>query len=305
VILPSFTFASTANAFVLRGAVPVFVDIERSTFNLDPLRVAEAVTSRTRAIVAVHYAGVPCDLDALTAIAANAGAMLIEDAAQSLLSTHNGRPLGTFGTLAALSFHQTKNISAGEGGALIVNDPRLVRRAEIIREKGTNRREFARGEVDKYTWFDIGSSYVASELIAAFLLAQLERAHELTQSRLALWNAYHSALATLEQHGDLQRPTTPGNGHIYAVLLASRDERTRVIAALRECGVSALFHYVPLHSSPAGRRYGRTSGSLEVTDDISDRLLRLPIWPQMTGSDVEIVVCALQEALATSRAAHG
>lgn len=302
VILPSFTFASTANAFVLRGAIPIFVDIESRTFNIDPSCVEAALTPRTRAIVAVHYAGVGCDMSALGALAAKSHAMIIEDAAQALLSTLGERPLGTFGAMSALSFHQTKNATAGEGGALLLNDPHLVRRAEVIREKGTNRREFYRGEVDKYTWVDVGSSYVPSELIAAFLLAQLERAEELTQRRVAVWDAYHIALAPLEQGGDLVRPHARGNAHMYSILLPTLEQRTRVMTALRDRGVSAVFHYVPLHSSPAGMRHGRTSGSLEVTNDVADRLLRLPIWPDMSSDDVAFVVDALAEVIAGSRA---
>jgi len=299
VIMPSFTFSSTANAFVLRGARPVFVDIDRRTLNIDPAAVAAAVTSRTRAIVPVHYAGEAADMDALESIARDAGAMIIEDAAQALLSSHQGRFLGSIGTMGALSFHQTKNVASGEGGALLINDPNLVERAEIVREKGTNRSRFHRGEVDKYTWVDIGSSYLPGELIAAFLFAQLEQAESITAKRLALWDRYHAALEWLEQEGRLVRSASRGNGHIYYVLLRSIEERTEVIDALRGKGIYAVFHYVPLHSAPAGIRYGRSSGTLNVTDDVSARLLRLPLWPDMTDDDVDVVAQALAVALRT------
>jgi dTDP-4-amino-4,6-dideoxygalactose transaminase len=297
VIMPSFTFSSTANAFVLRGARPVFVDVDRRTLNIDPAAAAAAVTPRTRAIVPVHYAGEAADMDAIESIARDADAMIIEDAAQALLSSYRGRPLGGIGTLGALSFHQTKNIASGEGGALLINDPRLIERAEIVWEKGTNRSRFHRGEVDKYTWVDIGSSYLPGELIAAFLFAQLEQAESITAKRLALWDRYHAALEWLEQEGRLVRSASRGNGHIYYVLLRSIEERTEVIDALRGKGIYAVFHYVPLHSAPAGMRYGRTHGTLSVTDDVSDRLLRLPLWPDMTGDDVTFVADALAVAL--------
>jgi dTDP-4-amino-4,6-dideoxygalactose transaminase len=298
VILPSFTFASTANAFVLRGATPVFVDIDPVTLNIDSQRAAAAVTARTKAIVPVHYAGVACDMDAIESLAREHGLIVIEDAAQALLSSHGQRPLGSIGALSALSFHQTKNITAGEGGALLINDPRLFARADVVREKGTNRGQFHRGEVDKYTWVDLGSSYLPGELMAAFLLAQLESAAEITAARHAVWARYHAALEPLERQGLLARPaTTDGNAHIYFILLRSLAERTEVIEALRRRDISAVFHYVPLHSSPAGRRYGRAAGTLAVTDEVSDRLLRLPLWPDMTEADVELVVDAVGAAL--------
>lgn len=301
VIMPSFTFPSTANAFVLRGAVPVFVDIEPRTLDIDPDALVAAVTSRTRAIVPVHYAGVACDMDAIFSIADRAGLMVIEDAAQALLSSYGTRLLGSLGAMAALSFHQTKNIASGEGGALLVNDPLLIERAEVVREKGTNRSRFYRGQVDKYTWVDVGSSYLPGELIAAFLFAQLQQAEQITALRTAAWERYHSALEPLEVTGRLVRPSQPagrrGNAHIYHILLRSIAERTEVIDALRRRGISAVFHYVPLHSSPAGRRYGRAAGSLPVTDDISDRLLRLPIWSDMTDGEVDLVVASVATAL--------
>jgi len=298
VILPSFTFSSTANAFVLRGAVPVFVDIDPLTLNLDPAHVKRAITARTRAIVPVHYAGVACAMDEIADIAANAGAVVIEDAAQALLSDHNGRPLGSLGATAALSFHETKNVTSGEGGCLLINDPSLVERAEILREKGTDRSRFHRGEVDKYTWVDIGSSFLTNEITAAFLLAQLEQSEEITARRRTVWEWYHETLAPLEIEGLLKRPTTgPANGHIYWILLPDLASRTEMIATLRQAGVSAVFHYIPLHSSPAGRRYGRAAGSLAVTDSISDRLLRLPLWPDMTREHVQFVVSTMTRVL--------
>lgn len=298
VILPSFTFVSTANAFVLRGAVPVFVDIEPDTLNLDPEQVRNAVTARTRAIVAVHYAGIACDMDALLEIGRSAGAMIIEDAAQALLADWKGRPLGSIGAMATFSFHETKNVTSGEGGCLLINDPALIERAEIVREKGTNRSRFHRGQVDKYTWVDLGSSYLPSELTAAFLLAQLEQSVEITAARRRIWDWYHEALEPLESDGLLTRPKTGGgNAHIYFVILPSLTRRTELIDSLKTNGVSAIFHYVPLHSSPAGRRYGRTSGSLAVTEDLSDRLLRLPLWADMTREDVHFVVGSMRRAL--------
>jgi dTDP-4-amino-4,6-dideoxygalactose transaminase len=300
VIMPSFTFSSTANAFVLRGATPVFVDIDPRTLNLDPELAAAAVTPRTKAIVPVHYAGVACDMDAIGELARRNGLMVVEDAAQGLLSTYRGRPLGSIGAVAALSFHQTKNVAAGEGGALLVNDASLAERAEIVREKGTNRSQFYRGQVDKYTWVDVGSSYLPGELIAAFLFAQLEHAEAITKARAEVWNEYHSALKPLEERG-LIRPyvpqEAPGNAHIYYVILPSLEIRTRAIDALRARGISAVFHYVPLHSAPAGIRYGRAAGELEVTNRVSERLLRLPIWPGLPREEIGTIAAVLEAAL--------
>lgn len=293
VIMPSFTFASTANAFVLRGAVPVFVDIEPRTLNIDLQLTAAAITPRTKAIVPVHYAGTACDMDSLMETARNAGLTVIEDAAQALLSTDRERPLGSIGAMATLSFHQTKNLAAGEGGALLVNDPKLIARAEIVREKGTNRSQFYRGEVDKYTWVDIGSSYLPGELIAAFLFSQLEHAAAITAARHVVWDRYHEVLRPLEREGVLVRPTIRGNAHIYYVILPSLEARTAAIEALHARDISAVFHYVPLHSSPAGIRYGRAAGELSVTNDVSQRLLRLPLWPDMSSEEVELVVESL------------
>jgi dTDP-4-amino-4,6-dideoxygalactose transaminase len=291
VIMPSFTFVSTANAFALRGAVPVFVDIRADTLNLDETLIEAAITPQTRAICVVHYAGVACEMDAINAIAAKHGLAVVEDAAQGIRSTYNGKPLGTLGALGALSFHETKNIISGEGGALLVADPRFVERAEIIREKGTNRSQFFRGQVDKYTWVEIGSSYLPSEILAAFLAAQIEEADSITERRLAIWQRYHVAFAVLEASGHLRRPIVPAhcthNAHMYYLLLRDLDTRTRFIATLKAAGIHCVFHYVPLHSAPAGRRHGRTSGSLAVTDRAGESLVRLPLWlPDMDQARV-------------------
>lgn len=282
VIMPSYTFVSTANAFVLRGAVPVFVDIRPDTLNLDERLIEAAITSRTRAIVPVHYAGVGCEMDTIMAIAEKHGLLVIEDAAQGVLSRYKGRPLGSIGHLATLSFHETKNITSGEGGALLINDDRLVARAEILREKGTNRKQFMHGLVDKYTWVDVGSSYLPGEIIAAFLLAQMEEATVITENRLTCWETYHQAFASAEARGWLRRPVVPDysdhNAHMYYVLLPSESARNGMIEKLREQGVISVFHYIPLHSSPAGLRFGRAEGELAVTNRISATLLRLPMY---------------------------
>ncbi len=282
IIMPSFTFVSTANAFVLRGGVPVFVDIRADTLNIDESKIEAAITPRTRAIVVVHYAGVACEMEAIQGIARRHGLLLIEDAAQAIGAAYRGRPLGGFGQLAALSFHETKNLISGEGGALLVNAPELAARAEILREKGTNRGAYFRGEVDKYTWVDIGSSFLPSDIIAAFLWAQLEQAEAIMARRQALWAKYHAAFEPLEQAGRLRRPSVPRdaapNAHSYFLLLADLATRQRFIDTLRPQGVHAVFHYVPLHSSPAGRKFGRASGSMQVTDSVADRLVRLPLW---------------------------
>jgi dTDP-4-amino-4,6-dideoxygalactose transaminase len=301
VIMPSFTFASTANAFVLRGGVPVFVDIEEQTLNIDGAEVRNAITEKSKAVVPVHYAGVGCEMDEIMQIAGEHGLLVIEDAAQGILAYYRGKPLGGIGHLAGLSFHETKNLMCGEGGALLVNERSLIERAEIIREKGTNRSQFFRGEVDKYTWVDLGSSYLPSELSAAFLWAQCERAEEIRKRRLAVWSQYHDAFLDLEQTGRVRRPVVPpdreGNGHLYYLLLTDLAERTRVLKELKEAGISAVFHYVPLHSSPAGRRFGRAVGDLPITEEIADRLIRLPLWVGMTEEEVNFVVVALREAL--------
>jgi dTDP-4-amino-4,6-dideoxygalactose transaminase len=294
VIMPSFTFVTTATAFVLRGATPVFVDVREDTLNLNVDLVTDALTDATAAIVAVDYAGVGCDYEELRALAADHRIPIIEDAAQGLMATRKGRPLGTHGGLGAFSFHETKNVTCGEGGALIINDSDLIDRAEIIRDKGTNRGRFERGEVAKYTWVDIGSSFSMSDLSAAFLWGQLEQAEEITASRLAVWSRYHEAFAELEDRGLLRRPIVPPscvhNAHMYYVLLPSYENRRRVLSELRERGINTVFHYVPLHSSPAGMRYGTAPSPLPVTDDLSARLLRLPLWAGMDDRTVETVI---------------
>lgn len=282
VIMPSYTFVSTANAFVLRGAVPVFVDIRQDTLNLDEGLIEGAITARTKAIVVVHYAGVACAMDAIMAIAERHGLMVIEDAAQAVMSRYRDRALGGIGHLSAFSFHETKNVIAGEGGALLINDDRFVERAEIVWEKGTDRSRFFRGEVDKYTWVDVGSSYLPGELIAAFLWAQLQQAETITQRRLAIWTRYHEAFAPLERRGVLRRPRVPAdcqhNAHMYYLLLRDQARRDAFIAAMRDCGIMCVFHYVPLHTAPAGRRFCRTHGRLTVTEESAARLVRLPLW---------------------------
>jgi dTDP-4-amino-4,6-dideoxygalactose transaminase len=282
VIMPSYTFVSTANAFVLRGGVPVFVDIRPDTLNIDETAIEAAITPRTKAIVPVHYAGVACEMDAIMDIARRHDLLVIEDAAQGIMSAYKGRSLGSIGHMGAYSFHETKNIISGEGGALLVNDGRFAERAEIIREKGTNRSQFFRGQVDKYTWVDIGSSYLPGEVIAAFLWAQMEEAATITNLRLGIWDQYHAALESFEEAGMLRRPIVSAhcqhNAHMYYVLLDSLEQRTAAIAQMKAQDVSTVFHYVPLHISPFGRNYGRTAGSLKNTLQISDRLLRLPLW---------------------------
>jgi dTDP-4-amino-4,6-dideoxygalactose transaminase len=293
VIMPSYTFVSTANAFVLRGGIPVFVDIRPDTLNIDETLIEAAVTTRTKAIVPVHYAGVACEMDAIMSIAQRHKLLVIEDAAQAVMSAYKSKPLGTIGHLGAYSFHETKNIISGEGGALLVNDDRFAERAEIIREKGTNRSQFFRGQIDKYTWVDIGSSYLPGEVIAAFLWAQMEEAQSITQKRLDIWHRYHKALAPLEDAGKLRRPIVPAdcqhNAHMYYILLESLKKRTEAIARLKEQGVNAVFHYVPLHSSPAGKRFGRPNGELRYTDNLADRLLRLPLWVGMDEAQDRVI----------------
>ena len=298
VILPSYTFVSTANAFVLRGAVPVFVDVRADTLNLDEQQVEQAITPRTRAIVPVHYAGVACAMDPILDIARRHDLLVIEDAAQAVMASYRGRPLGSLGQLGAFSFHETKNIMSGEGGAMLVNDPALASRAEIVREKGTNRSQFFRGQVDKYTWVDVGSSFLPGEMVAAFLAAQLTEAEAITARRLTLWRRYHAAFGDLEQAGRLRRPVIPAdctnNAHMYYLLLPSRAERTGFIDHMKARDIQCVFHYVPLHSAPYGRRTGRTSGSLHVTEDIADRLVRLPLWVGLDDQLDRVIESALE-----------
>ena len=298
VIMPSFTFTSTANAVALRAAVPVFVDIDPDTLNIDPTLVEAAITSKTKAIFAVHYAGFPADMDVLSQIAKAHDLLLVEDAAQALGSTYKGRQAGTLGDMATFSFHETKNIISGEGGALVLNDPNLIARAEIIREKGTNRSSFFRGQVDKYTWVDIGSSFLPGELIAAFLYGQLEQEPEIRARRLAQFDKYSEAFAGLENAGHLRcakaPPHTTGNGHMFYLRLPDRGARDTLIAHLRSCEIFAPFHYIPLHSAPAGLKYGRVNGALPITDHISDTLVRLPIFYSL-GDDIDKVISAVHE----------
>ena len=286
---------------MLRGATPVFVDVREDTLNLDETLVGAAVTDHTRALVPVHYGGVACAMDELASLAGNYNLHVIEDAAHALGATLNGRLLGTYGELSALSFHETKNVICGEGGALVVNDPALAERAEIIHEKGTNRRAFFRGQVDKYTWVDTGSSFPASELSAAFLWAQLERFDWLNEQRVAVWERYHEGFEQLERDGALRRPFVPEgarhNAHLYYLLLPDEDRRQRLIEELSRRQIASVFHYVPLHSSPAGRRFGRAAGELPVTADVSARLVRLPLWIGMTDPQIDHVITSVQQIL--------
>jgi dTDP-4-amino-4,6-dideoxygalactose transaminase len=301
VIMPSYTFVSTANAFVLRGGVPVFVDIRPDTLNIDEKKIEAAITPKTKAIVPVHYAGVACEMDVIMEIAKRHDLLVIEDAAQGVFAHYKGRPLGTIGHLGCYSFHETKNVISGEGGALLINDSRFVERAEIIREKGTNRSQFFRGQVDKYTWVDVGSSYLPGEVIAAFLWAQLEDAHNITESRMTAWSKYHDLLKPLEDQGKIARPFLPEdcefNAHMYYLLLSPSIDRQALIEKLKQENIHAVFHYVPLHSSPAGKKYGRVSESMINTDEISERLLRLPLWCGLTQEEQTIIVKCLEEAI--------
>lgn len=301
VIMPSYTFVSTASAFVLRGATPVFVDIRQDTLNIDENLIEQAITPETRAIVPVHYAGVGCNMDKIMDIADRHGLDIVEDAAQGIMGAYKGKPLGTFGRFGALSFHETKNIISGEGGALLINNPEDGGRAEIIRDKGTNRSKFFKGEIDKYTWVDNGSSFLPGEIIAAFLYAQLEEAEKIQNMRLTVWNYYHRELEELEWDGLLQRPFIPQeckhNAHLYYIRLPEHIDRDLVLAKLKEKNIHAVFHYIPLHSSPAGRKYGRTASSMAMTDKASSSLIRLPLYNDMTTEEQQFVVSNLKEIL--------
>jgi dTDP-4-amino-4,6-dideoxygalactose transaminase len=308
-VMPSFAYPTMATAAIRQGATPVFVDVDPRTLNLDPDEVRKAVGPRTKAIVAVHYGGVGCEMDELLAIAAPAGLTVIEDAAHCLLATYRDRPLGSLGDLGTFSFHHTKNVSSGEGGALLVNDPALLERAEVVWEKGTDRKRFERGEVDRYTWVDVGSSFAASELTAAFLWGQLEAAEEITGRRLEIWNRYHEAFAEPEAKGLAQRPVVPDghmhNGHLYYLILPTASARDAFIAAMRTEGIATSFHYVPLHSSPAGREFGHSAGDLPQTEQLSSRLVRLPLWTGLDRDSVARVIDVAGTALnnvASSRA---
>lgn len=295
VIMPSYTFVSTANAFVLRGAKIVFVDITPETMNIDADCIENAITEKTKAIVAVHYAGVSCDMTRIMDIASRYNLYVIEDAAQALMGFYQNRPLGSIGHLACLSFHDTKNYTAGgEGGALLINDERFIERAEIIREKGTNRSQFIRGQIDKYTWRDIGSSYLPSELQAAYLLAQLDAAEEINNKRCSIWNEYHQAFAFLAQEEIIEQSVIPAecqhNAHMYYLKLSSHMARDVFINQMDSVGIKTAFHYIPLHSSPAGLKYGRFHGNDQFTTAESNRLVRLPLWFNMTADEVRFVM---------------
>lgn len=294
VILPSYTFSSTANAFVLAGAKLVFVDIRPDTMNLDENRIEDAITERTKVIVPVHYAGVSCEMDTIMEIARKHRLLVVEDAAQGVMSSYKGKALGTIGDFGCFSFHETKNYSMGEGGAILVNNERMIEKAEILREKGTNRAKFFRGQVDKYTWVDFGDSYLPSELNAAYLWAQLEAADAINEDRLNTWNRYYEALLPLAERRLIELPVIPEgcvhNAHMFYLKCRSLEERTRFIAFMRQCGVQCVFHYVPLHSAPAGLKYGSFHGEDRFTTELSNRLVRLPLYYRLSQSDRETVI---------------
>lgn len=297
VIVPSFTFVSTVNAFVLRGAQPVFIDVRPDTLNLDETQLERLITPRTKAVLPVHYAGIGCAMDVISEIAARHGLMIIEDNAHGLFGRYQGQYLGTFGALATQSFHETKNFTCGEGGALLINDPALIERAEIIREKGTNRSRFFRGMVDKYTWVDVGSSYLPSDVLAAWLWAQFEAKDAIQARRQRLWKRYHAELAAWAEMHDVRQPVVPADCeqayHMYYLLLPSLAARTALIAHLKANGILAVFHYLPLHLSEMGVKYGGRPGDCPVTEDVSERLLRLPFFNGMTEDEQTRVIEAL------------
>jgi len=303
VILPSFTFVSSVNAFVLRGTRPVFVDIRPDTLNLDETRLEERITNKTRAIVVVHYAGVGCEMDAILEIAARYDIPVIEDNAHSLFAKYKGSYLGTFGTFATQSFHETKNFTCGEGGALLINDPQYITRAEYIREKGTNRSRFFRGQVDKYTWIDVGSSYLPSELLAAFLLAQFEEREFIQCRRRQIWENYHTHLEKISSDHKIQLPHIPSHCeqsyHMYYMLLPDIKVRQELIDYLKGKGILAIFHYLPLHTSKMGRKFGGKTGDFPVTESVSDQLLRLPFYNDMTKSEQDQVIQSIFEFFET------
>ncbi|WP_447964657.1 dTDP-4-amino-4,6-dideoxygalactose transaminase [Nitrospira sp. Ecomares 2.1] len=303
VILPSYTFVSTANAIVRLGAKPVFVDIRPDTLNLDENRIEEAITPKTKAILPVHYAGIACEMDHIMAIAKKHALLVIEDAAQGVGAYYKNRALGTIGHLGTYSFHETKNYICGEGGALCINDPGMIRRAEIIRDKGTNRSEFFRGEVDKYTWVDIGSSYVPSEIVCAFLYAQLEMLDSIAERRRGIFKRYRMLLRPLEIQGLLSLPTIPGdcksNFHMFYILLPDIETRDALMGYLRQQNILAVFHFVPLHSSPMGKKFGYIEGDFPITEQLSGRLLRLPFYYEMTEKEQEYIIKCITEGLET------
>jgi dTDP-4-amino-4,6-dideoxygalactose transaminase len=297
VIVPSFTFVSSVNAFVLRGARPVFADIRADTLNLDERQLEALITRRTKAILVMHYAGVACEMDAIMALAARHGVAVVEDNAHGLFAKYLGRQLGTFGTFATQSFHETKNFSCGEGGALLINDARYIERAEIVRQKGTDRSRLLRGEVDKYTWVDIGSSYSMSDLLAAFLFAQLEQRDAIQNARRKIWERYDAELRGWAKEAGVRLPIVPAECeqpyHIYYLLLQSLDMRQRLIAHLAQCGILGVFHYLPLHTSAMGARFGGREGDCPVTEDVSARLLRLPFYNDLSDAEQSDVIAAL------------
>ncbi len=297
VILPSYTFSSTATAFVLAGARLVFVDVRPDTMNIDEAKIEEAITDRTKAICAVHYAGVACEMDTIMNIAHRHGLKVVEDAAQAVMSMYKGRPLGTIGDFGCFSFHETKNYSMGEGGAILINDPDKFEAAEVLREKGTNRSKFFRGQIDKYTWVDYGSSYLPSDLNAAYLWSQLEVADEINDDRLANWRRYNEAFAPLAETGKIDLPTVPDgcvhNAHMYYLKCKDLAERTALIDHLKAHDVYSVFHYIPLHSAPAGQKFGRFHGEDEYTTRESERLVRLPMYYGLTSEDVDAVIDAV------------
>ena len=299
VILPSFTFSSTATAFVLAGAKLVFVDVRPDTMNIDETKIEAAITDKTKVIVPVHYAGVACEMDTIMEIARKHGLKVVEDAAQGIMSTYKGRPLGTIGDFGCFSFHETKNYSMGEGGALVINDAAYNERAEIMREKGTNRSRFLRGQVDKYTWVDFGDSYLPSDMNAAYLWAQLEVADAINNNRLATWNAYYEAFLPLQSSGRIELPVVPAdcihNAHMFYLKCKDLEERTAFISFLKEHGVQAVFHYVPLHSAPAGLKFGRFHGEDVCTTAESDRLVRLPMYYGITAEDLNHVIQTVRQ----------
>jgi dTDP-4-amino-4,6-dideoxygalactose transaminase len=301
IIMPSFTFVSTANAFAMHGGIPIFVDIREDTLNIDERLIEQAITEKTKAIVVVHYAGVGCEMAQIMKIANKHNLLVIEDAAHAVMAKYRGKELGGIGHLGAYSFHETKNVISGEGGALLINDDKFIERAEIIREKGTNRSKFFRGEIDKYTWVDVGSSYLPAEIISAFLWAQFLSASEITQKRLNIWKKYHVALEKMEQRGVLRRPIIPEhcehNAHMYYILLNSLEARTKLIKSLKEKGIYSVFHYIPLHSSPAGKKYGRVATDMEITNKASETILRLPLWIGLEGEKLDYIIEALIDEL--------
>lgn len=299
IIMPSYTFVSTADAFVLRGAVPVFVDIRPDTMNIDEMKIEAAITEKTKAIVPVHYAGVSCEMDKIMDLAKKYNLAVIEDAAQGIMSTYKGKSLGTIGDFGCFSFHETKNYSMGEGGALLIRDAENVERAEIMREKGTNRAKFFRGQIDKYTWVDAGSSYLPGDMNAAYLMAQLDVADEIFENRMKSWNLYYELLKPLEDEGKIELPTIPEgcthNAHMFYIKAKNLEERTELLHFLKENEIQAVFHYIPLHSAPAGERFGRFHGEDVYTTKESERLARLPLFYGLTENQVRYIAQKIKE----------